>query len=171
MVLLQPSRRRESATPGIGGGLWRPARYGRHGIGLKEGMAAETLATHPLQARPVRLEERIARKAAHVVEAPICALVLNQRAPVPRLILLAGSPHPAQYLRGLKPDPSQRGHSFTSCRKHSTNSGDSSCAERATLASIKSVLLLVRASGCSSTAGDTSFSNAIILLLFLTNTK
>src|SRR3954468_8681096 len=46
-----------------------------------------------------------------------------------------GSPHPTQCLRGLKPDPSQRGHPSPSCRKHSTNSGDS-CAERAKLVSI-----------------------------------
>src|SRR5215204_3456588 len=43
-----------------------------------------------------------------------------------------GPPHPSQCLRGLKPDPSQRGHSSPSCRKHLTSSTDS-CAEHAKL--------------------------------------
>ena len=77
----------------------------------------------------------------------------------------AGSPHPAQCLCGRKPDPSQRGHPSPSCRKHLINfSGDSPCAERATLASIKSLLLLVRASGCWRTAGAISFSDTHIIL-------
>ncbi len=45
----------------------------------KEKRAAETLAAHPLQARPVCIEERIPRKTAHVVEAPVGTPVLNQR--------------------------------------------------------------------------------------------
>jgi len=46
----------------------------------KKKRAAETLAAHPLQPRPVRVEERIPRKAADVVEAPFFgAPVLNQR--------------------------------------------------------------------------------------------
>ncbi len=34
---------------------------------------------HPLQARPVRVEEPIPREAADVVEAPVGAPVLDQR--------------------------------------------------------------------------------------------
>ena len=38
----------------------------------------ETLAAHPLQARPVRVEERVPREATDVVEAPVRAPVLDQ---------------------------------------------------------------------------------------------
>src|SRR5215211_7725748 len=74
-----------------------------------------------------------------------------------------GSPHPSHRLRDLKPDPSQRGHSSPSCRKHSTNSEDS-CAERAKLLSaIRTSLPGGRASGCANTAGAISFSDTYIL--------
>src|SRR5829696_128963 len=74
-----------------------------------------------------------------------------------------GSPHPAQCLRGLKPDPSQRGHSSPSCRKHSTISGDT-CAERAKLISaIRTSFPGGRASGCCQTAEAISFSGTYIL--------
>src|SRR5829696_6914558 len=61
----------------------------------------------------------------------------------------AGSPHPSQRLRGLKPDPSQRGHFSLSCWKHSTNSGDS-CAKGATLCTSTDPPLVTvgRAPGC-----------------------
>src|SRR5215207_9374887 len=73
-----------------------------------------------------------------------------------------GPPHPSQCLRGLNPDPSQRGHSSPSCRKHSTNSRDSSCAERAKLLSaIRTSFPGGRASGCWRTAGATSFVTLI----------
>ena len=43
----------------------------------KEKKAAETLAAHPLQARPVGVEEQVSWEAAHVVEAPLGATVLG----------------------------------------------------------------------------------------------
>jgi hypothetical protein len=67
----------------------------------KEQRAAETLAAHPLQARPVRVEKRIARKAAHVVEAPVCAPVVDQRGTGP----LADAPGGLSALGAILAEP------------------------------------------------------------------
>src|SRR5215217_1621754 len=124
------------------------------------------LAAHPFKAGPNRVDKavlRVAEKAPHrlvlapgVLFRPISALPPSEGRP-------EGSPHPSQCLRGLKPDPSQRGQSSPSCRGHSNSSGDP-CAERAKLISaIRTSFPGGRASGCSTTAGAASFPNLFIL--------
>ena len=76
-----------------------------------------------------------------------------------------GSPHPAQYLRGRYPDPSQRGHSSPSCRKHSVAFTDS-CAARAKLISITEPPLALRGPGLGVLAhrrGHSSLSDIFII--------
>ncbi len=107
-------------------------------------------AAHPFEHRQVPAgapEFRVAMEAPHrLVSLPPILEPYELGRP-------EGSPHPAQYLRGLKPEPSQRGHSSSSCRKHSASSGDS-CAERAKLNSAIGVLSLwSRPRGVGSTAG------------------
>jgi len=96
------------------------------------------LAIHPLKTRPNGVNVVVlwvAEKAPHGLVLAPGVLQTRVRALPPSEGRPEGSPHTSQRLRGLKPDPSQRGHSSPSCRKHSTNSGDS-CAERAKLVSV-----------------------------------
>ena len=123
-----------------------------------------TLAVHPFQTGPNRGDKvmrGVAMEAPHrLVFAPGVLEALNALPPLEGRPV--DSPHPAHCLRGLNPEPSQRGHSSPSCLKHSTNSGDS-CAERAKLDSIKDLSYLVQASGCWRTAGAVSLSDTPIL--------
>src|SRR5919199_4251956 len=76
----------------------------------------------------------------------------------------AGSPHPAQRLRGLKPEPSQRGQSSPSCMKHSTSTGDSG-AKGATLCTSTGPPLVAvgQAPGCCQHRRGHLFSESPIL--------
>ncbi len=63
------------------------------------------LAAHPLQARPVRVEERIPQEAADMVEAPVGAPVVNQRGTGPLADAPGGLPAPGAMLAGPKARP------------------------------------------------------------------
>ena len=66
---------------------------------------ATVSAAHPLQARPVRVEEEIAREAADVVEAPVGAPVLDQGGSGALADAACGLPAPGAILEGPEARP------------------------------------------------------------------
>jgi hypothetical protein len=66
---------------------------------------ATVSAAHPLQARPVRVEERIPWKAADVVEAPVGTPVLDQWGAGPLADAPGGLPAPRAILAGPEARP------------------------------------------------------------------
>jgi hypothetical protein len=82
--------------------LFRNRLFAAAGALRYEGEEASISAAHPLQARPVRVEERIPGEAAHVVEAPVGAPVFHQRGSAPLADAPGGLPAPGAILLGPK---------------------------------------------------------------------
>ena len=72
---------------------------------LPKGGWATDIVAQLLKARPVHVEERIVRKAAHVVEAPVGAPVLGQRGAGPLANAPGGLPTPGAILAGPEARP------------------------------------------------------------------